>query len=199
MARGIDESIDRCFRSCSRQLLPYVLIMFNYITDKWNEMCEWGVKTLKAIEHAHKDDIWIFFDANHRPYNAKQDWPGIPDNALLFNPKTNIFLLHNRIIPTPGVKRFDLITAEITLNNEAIDCSSFFLDVGWKGLASPSLVEMIHLFGILRLGAPFTTEQINSMILHITDTEGDDFDIPLNCASARLRHDSWPNELKTTS
>lgn len=197
MANSIDERIDRCFRSCARGVLPLFLIFYNYITDTWDRCCEWGSKTLKAIEHAHKDDIWIFFDNNHRPYYAKNDWPGIPDNALVYNPNTNIFLLHNRIIPTPGVRRFDVITAEFNFGSQTIDCSPFFLEVGWKGLGAPSLVEMIHLYGILKLGTPFTTEQINSITLHITDTEGDDYDIPLNCSEARERHSSWPVDKKT--
>ena len=196
---GIDERIDRCFRSCARSVLPWFLIFYNYVTDIFDRFCIWGSNTLRAIEHAHKDDIWIFFDQNNRPYYAKNDWPGIPDNSLTFNPKTNIFLLHNRIIPIPGVHRFDMITADLVINGKTCDCSSFFLEVGWKGLAAPSLVEMIHLYGILKLGMPYTTEQINSMTLHITDTDGDDYDIPLNCSSAQQRHSTWPIDRKSNT
>ncbi len=190
---GIDESIDTCINGCMRRMLPFLLITWNWITDAWNDTCEWGVRTLRAIEHAHKNDVWIFFDANHRPYHAKEDWPGISDNALVFYPESNTFLLHNRIIPTPRTKRFDLVTAELSTGNssERIDCSSFFHQVGWKGLAAPSLVEMIHLFGVCVKGKPYTNEEINNFMLHITDSEGDDFDIPLNCPSARQRFDKW--------
>ncbi len=189
----MDESIDQCMNGCMRRILPYCLMAWNWITDKWDEGCEWGVRTLRAIEHAHKDDVWIFFDANHRPYHAKHDWPGIPDNGLVFFPETKSFLLHNRIIPTPGVRRFDLVSAELSTPDSSlrIDCSSFFHEVSWRGLAVPSLVEMIHLYGVCVKGKPFTNEQINQMTLHIMDENADNFDIPLNSSSARQRHVSW--------
>ncbi len=196
MALSIDESIDRCFRSWTRSILPWLLACFHYITEKWDEVSKWSVKTRKAIEYAHKDDVWIFFDANHRPYHAKSDWPGIPDNALVFNPKTNLFLLHNRLIPSPRINRFDFITAEIKLNEKMIDCSDFFLEIGWKGLAIPSLVEMVHLYSIQKLEKPFTVEQINVIVLHVTDIEGDTFEIPLNSSFAKSRNTSLPSEFR---
>jgi hypothetical protein len=78
-----------------------------------------------------------------------------------------------------------------------IDCSDFFLEIGWKGLATPSLVEMVHLYGILKLEKPFTTEQINSLLLHITDIEGDSFEIPLHSPFAKLRDVSLASEFQT--
>ena len=189
----IDGAIDNCMQGCMRRMLPFLLIAFNWITDKWDTTCKWSVKTFRAIEHAHKDDIWIFLDANHRPYHAKYDWKGIPDNGLVFYPESKSFLLHNRIIPTPSIRRFDLVSAELSSSNntEKIDCSSLFHEVSWKGLAAPSLVEMIHIFGIYVKGRPFTTQEINSMTLHVMDSEAEDFDIPLASESARVRFDGW--------
>ncbi len=188
---GLDEMLDDCTQRCIRRLIPFFLVTWNWITDQWDNACEWGVKTLRAIEHAHKDDVWIFFDQNHRPYHAKEDWPGIPDNGLVFYPETNTFLLHNRIIPTPGVRRFDLVSAEISLEGERIDCSSFFHSVSWKGLAAPSLVEMIHLFGVCVKRKPYTTQQINAMTLHVMDSDAEEYEIPLCDESARVRFDGW--------
>jgi hypothetical protein len=189
----MEDRIDACINGCMRRMLPFLLIAWNWITDRWNDTHEWGVKTLHAIEHAHKDDVWIFFDANHRPYHAKHDWPGIPNNGLVYYPESKIFLLHNRIIPTPGIRRFDIVSAVLSAgsNSERIECTSFFLEVGWKGLAAPSLVEMIHLFGVCVKGKPYTNEQINSFTLHVMDSEGDDYDIPLESTTAQRRFTGW--------
>ena len=189
----MDDKIDRCMNGCMRRILPYCLIAWNWMTDTWENMCKMGVKTLRAIEHAQKDDIWIFFDANQMPYHAKHDWPGIPDNGLVFYSETKSFLLHNRIIPTPGIHRFDIVSAELSTQDSSsrIDCTSFFLEVSWRGLAAPSLVEMIHLFGTCVKGNPYSSEQINQLTLHIMDSDGEFFDIPLNSVSASQRFTGW--------
>lgn len=188
----MDDRIDDCMNGCMRRMIPFLLIAWNWITDQWNDTCKWGMKTLHAIEHAHKDNVWIFFDANHRPYHAKEKWPGIPDNGLVYYPESKMFLLHNRIIPSPGVRRFDIVSAELSINSssERIDCSYFFLEMGWKGLAVPSLVEMIHLFGCVK-GRPYTNEQITNFTLHVMDAEGDNYDISLESTIARRRFTGW--------
>jgi hypothetical protein len=100
------------------------------------------------------------------------------------------FLLHNRTIPTPGKKRFSLVTAELITNDARIDLTEFFNEVSWKGLAAPSLLEMIILYGFHQKH-PVSVQVIKGWSLEIMDSDANTHTIQLHSDIACRRFSGW--------
>lgn len=189
----MDQEIDRFLNTCKIWTIQWCLISWNYITNWWDAGCEYGVRMFRALEAAHHDDIWVFYDPNTIPYCVKAYQTSIvPDNSLTYAPDQKLFLLHNRILPTLEQHRFHLVTAELQVSTGEphIDISELFHSVLWKGLAAPSLVEMVILYGVLE-NRPFTLRQIAEMHLHIMDDNADMHDIALSSIIATRRFTGW--------
>ena len=110
----------------------------------------------------------------------------------MLSPTQKLLLLHNRIIPTPQVQRFQIVSAELQVEagQPLTDISELFHSVTWKGLAAPSLFEIIVLEGILK-NRPYTLRQIQGMTLHIMDDNADTHVIPLSSEIATRRFTGW--------
>ncbi len=189
----MDRQIDDFITYCTRWTIQWSLIAWNTITNWWDAGCEYGVRMFRALEAAHHDDLWVFYDPNTTPFCVKSSQMNvIPDNALTYTPSQKLFLLHNRIIPTPQQQRFHLVTAELEVETgqPLVDVNEIFHSVIWKGLAAPSLVEIIVLKGVLS-NRPYSLQQISGMTLHIMDENADTHVIPLSSTIATRRFAGW--------
>jgi hypothetical protein len=186
----LDERIERKIRYYTGVMIQWSLITWNLLTNTWDSGCEFSVKIIKALEHAHKANQCIFLDSNTLPYCVKGDWSETPDNTLVYNMENKTFLLHNRTIPNPGKKRFNIVTAELITNDARIDLTEFFNEVSWKGLAAPSLLEMIILYGFHQ-NHPVSVHTIKGWSIEVMDSDANEHKIYLHSDIASRRFSGW--------
>jgi hypothetical protein len=186
---GLDEQIDRFLRWGRMVCFQWGLFFFNYITNTWDSGCEWCVKSIRAIEHAHKEDVYVFLSRNTHPVCVKGDWGGLRDNTLVFSPTNNRFTRENRI-QTPTNNRFDVVTVSLVGQEKMYDLSSLFHDVSWKDQANPSLTEMVLLWSMLAKQS-FTIQEIGEMKIHVMDSDANDHSIQLHDELANRPFTGW--------
>jgi hypothetical protein len=189
---GIDESIDTWLRYIWGFFVQWSLISWHYATDTWDRGCEWGVKTLRAVEHAHKENVWVFLDRDAMPLLRKEDeLTDHYDNKLVFYPNSSTFLLHNRLTEN-RFHSFDCVDVSLRKisNNKIENITEFFMNIKWKSGANPTLAECIKIYGILH-NTPFTNIGIADYCLIVIDSNGDEHQIQLGSDLAHIRFSGW--------
>ena len=183
---GFDDRLDEYLRYIWGFIVQWCLIGWHWTTETWNRGYEWVLTTLRAIEDAHKENVWVFMDRNSMPLLVKNDnLTENYNNCLLFYPDTNTFLLHNRLMEN-GLQSFDCV--DVTLGTENV--TGFFMNLRWKQGAAPTLVECILLYGILtRL--PMSKQTITTKSLTVLDSNTDEHQILLGSEQAKRRFTSW--------
>lgn len=187
---SVDRQIDIWMNYIYGLFVQQALIFWNWITSLWDEGCEYGIKTLRAIEHAHKKDMYVFLDRNSMPIVLKEDL--INDeysNKLVFNEDTTTFFLHNRLTHTTN-ESFDCVDISFRENNTELNLTGFFMNLRWKREAAPSLVECISLYSLLNK-TPFSQSKIANASLIVLDSSATEHRIPLNSDIARRRFVEW--------
>jgi hypothetical protein len=183
---GIDEDISIWLRYIWGFMVKWSLITWHFTTDTWDKGYEWSMKTLGAIENAHKEDVWVFIDRNSIPLLLKDaDVNEHYNNYLLFYPKSNTFLLHNRLTENRATS-FDCVDVSYDTNN----LTSFFMDLRWKQGAAPSLFECVMMYWILNK-APLRKGEINTIELIVLDSDASEHRITLGSEDGRRRFASW--------
>ena len=184
---GIDERIEVWLYILWGNLVQWGLITWHWITDTWDRGCEAAIKTLRAIEHAHKEDIYIFIDRNSQPLVLKED--SLNDsysNMLIFNPSSNTFLLHNRLTDSSIRNSFDCV--DVSFNSKNL--TEFFMNLRWNQAAAPSLLECVILYGIL-YNEPMSRTFIQAKTLVVLDSNVNEHRIQLDSELAKNRFASW--------
>jgi hypothetical protein len=186
---GIEDQIDNTIRYVKLLCFQWGLYMFNWVTDSWDSSCEWCVKSIRAIEHAHKEDVFVFLTRNTHPISVKGDWSGLRDNALVFSREKKRFIRYNRIQP-PNNHRFDIVSLNIDCSGSSIDISSLFHEVGWKDQAMPSLFEMVLLTMIID-NKSYSIQDIEKWHLDVMDSDANTHRISLRSEVAQRPFTGW--------
>jgi hypothetical protein len=183
---GIDEDISIWLRYIWGFMVQWSLIAWHFTTDTWDKGCEWSIKTIRGIQEAHQEDVWVFIDRNSTPLLLKdKDVTEHYNNSLLFYPKSNTFLLHNRLTDNRS-SSFDCVDVSYNSNN----LTSFFMNLRWKQGAAPSLVECVMLFWILNK-APLPRSEINTIQLVVLDSDAAEHTINLGSEQGKRRFTAW--------
>jgi hypothetical protein len=186
---GLDEQIDNTIRYIKMLCLQWGLCMFNWVTDSWDTGCEWCVKSIRAIEHAHKENVYVFLSRNTHPISVKGDWSGLRDNQLVYNTVTKRFTRFNRI-QLPANHRFDIVSVSLDASGSSIDISPFFHEVGWKDMAAPSLLEMV-LLTMLDSNKSYSIQDLEEMYVEVMDSDANTHRIPLRGEIAHRPFAGW--------
>ncbi len=166
--------------------MQWSLILWHWTTDTWDRGYEWGIKTLRAIENAHKENTWVFMDRNYTPLLIKDiQIQEHYNNKLVFNESTNTLLLHNRLADNT-YQSFDCVDVRVGQEN----ITSFFMNLRWKQGAAPSLIECILLYGILS-HYPLSREEISTKLLTVLDSDANEHEILLGSEVAKRRFVGW--------
>lgn len=184
---GIDERIEAYMYFIWGYMIQWGLIAWHWITDTWDRGCEAGIKTLRAIEHAHKEDVYVFLDRNTHAIVLKED--SINDtynNMLLFNPSSNTFILHNRLTDNSIRNSFDCV--DVSFNSKNL--TEFFINLRWNQGAAPSLLECLLLYGMLSK-EPMSKRFIQTRTLIVLDSNAIEHRIVMDSELARTRFVSW--------
>jgi hypothetical protein len=186
----MDQQIDNFLRWTKMFCLQWGLFLFNYVTNTWDAGCEWCVRSLRAIEHAHKEDMYIFLSRNTHPVHVKGDWAGLRDNSFVFSTETNRFTRQNRIQPQQN-HRFDVVTVGLDTNGgEMFDLSPLFMDVSWKDQAAPSPYEMVLLWAIMS-NKSYSLQELDSFHLTVMDSDANDHRLSLQNEIVRRPFTGW--------
>jgi hypothetical protein len=186
---GIEEQIDNTIRYIKMLCFQCGLCMFNWVTDSYYATYKWCVKSVRAIEDAHKEDVYIFLTRNTHPISVKGDWSGLRDNAFVYNIKTKRFIRHNRI-QTHLNNRFDIVSVELHSNENHIDISPLFHEVGWKEMAAPSAFEMVLLWSIIE-NKSYSIQDIEEMNIEVMDSDANTHTISLRGEISHRPFTGW--------
>jgi hypothetical protein len=186
---GIEEQIDNTIRYVKILCFQWSVTMFNWVTDSWDASCEWCVKSVRAIEYAHKEDIYVFLSNNTHPVSVKGDWSGLRDNSFVYSLKNKRFTRHNRIQPLNN-HRFDIVSLNLDCNGSSIDISSLFHEVSWKDQAVPSLFEMVLLTMMIN-NKSHSIQEIEKWHLDVMDSDANTHRISLQSEVARRPFTGW--------
>ena len=184
-------NIDLQIELWSRWLIQYALIGWNYVTEVWDSSCEYGIRILRSIEQAHKNEVWVFVNENELPYCVKEGpvLNTMPPTSLFYYPDTYSFTLNTRLQEN-RIERFDIVSAEVILGSQSIDLTSLFHEMKWKPHSTPSLYEVVQVYG-LHNKLPFTHLQLESARLEVLDSDAVEHSIPLNSVIASRRFAGW--------
>ncbi len=174
----MDQKIDEFLRWGRMVCFQWGLFLFNWVTDSWDAGCEWCVKSIRAIEHAHKEDLYVFLSRNTHPVCVKGDWGGLRDNALVYSATTKRFTRQNRV-QTSNNHRFDIVSLTLENNGTSYDIAPLFHDVSWKDQANPSLTEMVLLWSMIAKQS-FTVQEISEMRIQVMDSDANEHTIRLD-------------------
>ena len=174
-----------------RPLLVWSLIAWNRITEWWDSACEFLVKSIRALEHAHKRDYYMFIDRNQFPIHVKED--ELDDFAIppyVFCEETSLFSIYNHPYEDNVRNVFHVVSVELIEVNRIRDISSFFHRLSWKGLFAPSLFEVVLLYQKLNKEY-LKRDRILEKKLRVMDDNGDIHMIPLSSPIAKRVFTGW--------
>ncbi len=186
---GIEEQIDNTIRYVKMLCFQWGLFMFNWVTDSWDTGCEWCIKSIRAIEHAHKENVYVFLSRNTHPISVKEDWSGLRDNAFVYSQDQKRFTRYNRIQP-PNNHRFDIVSVSLDTNESSTDISPLFHEVGWKDQAAPSILEMVLLV-LLQSNKSYSLQEIEEWHLEVMDSDANTHRISLKGEMAKRPFAGW--------
>ncbi len=188
MDARIDYWTHRIYSFC----IQWALIGWNNLTVLWDSFCEWCIRILQALEHAHKQDIWLFTDANITPTRVRGIDALLESDvaALVYNTETNTFLLHN-VEQNSRVNRFDCVDVTFQFPNELqMNLTEFFMNVQWKSGSAPSLLECIILFGMIQ-NMHWSVSKVSTGRIEVIDSNADTHIIELQSRVAYRRFKGW--------
>jgi hypothetical protein len=170
--------------------IQWSLIGFHYLTETVQRGYELLTKTVKGIQDAHSDEVWIFLDPNCIPYCIKgTEWKG--KTTSVYYPATHAFYRHTGEVFEGRMRQFDVVIAEIVKEDGSKKCcSELFHNVSWAPGATPSLFEMLLLDG-LHSDRPYTTDEIYKWKLSIMDSNGDEYEIKMDSEKVMEAFTRW--------
>jgi hypothetical protein len=153
-----------------------VLAFVNLITNLFEKIKQFVLKSWYAATQAHIPDVWVFTHRNSVPLIRKE----AITNTLSFYPETQKFFKES----TTRKSMDDLVTAEV-LDASGIlvtDITEFLHTVRWDSIA-PSVYELVLVFFLLR-DIILSQGHISSYVLRVMTIDTETLDIPLNDARA---------------
>lgn len=166
------------------------LIAWNRITEWWDGACEFLVKSIRALEHAHQKDYYMFVDRNQFPIHVKEnELENYAMTPYVFCEETSLFYSYND--EREMIRNvFHVVSVELIEVNRIVDISSFFHRLSWKGVFAPSLLEVVLLYQKLNKDY-LKREYILEKKLRIMDENGDMHTIPLSSNIAKRFFTGW--------